>query len=40
MYAPNVHDIDFFKILTIHINMLELENINMGGDFNSISLIY
>ena len=35
-YAPNVDDLDFFKILTIHIDTLKLENVIIDGDFNFI----
>ena len=36
VYAPNVDDLDLFKIFKMHINTLELENIIMGCDCNCI----
>ena len=33
LYAPNIDDLDFFKTLTMHIAILELETIVLDGDF-------
>ena len=40
LYAPDGDDLEFFKTLTMHIDIQVLENIIMGGDFDFLSLIH